>query len=107
MSKKFPIWKNEGEADEWLTHADLSEYDLSDAKLMTFELAPKNTAISLRLPESLLNAMRAEAVQSGIPMQRLIRAAIEAFLVGGRSKTRAVGKVTNAAGVKRSRSKAA
>jgi predicted DNA binding CopG/RHH family protein len=107
MLKKFPIWKNEEEADERLTHADLSEYDLSDAKMMTFELAPKNTAISLRLPESLLNAMRARAVQSGIPMQRLIRAAIEAFLVGGRSKTRAAGKVASPAGGKRSRSKAA
>ena len=107
MLKKFPIWKNEEEADEWLTNADLSEYDLSDAKIMTFELAPKNTAISLRLPESLLNAMRAKAVQSGVPMQRLIRAAIEAFLAGGKSKERPGGKVAKSAGGKRSRPKAA
>jgi predicted DNA binding CopG/RHH family protein len=107
MLKKFPLWKNEEEADEWLTNADLSEYDLSDAKIVTFELAPKNAAISLRLPESLLNAMRAKAVQSGIPMQRLVRAAIEAFLLGGKSKARPVGKAARTARGKRSRAKAA
>jgi predicted DNA binding CopG/RHH family protein len=107
MLKRFPLWKNEEEADEWLHKADLSEYDLSDAKLMTFELAPKNTAISLRLPESLLNVMRAKAVQAGIPMQRLVRAAIEEFLAGGKSKKKRGGKVARSVGGKRSRSKAA
>jgi predicted DNA binding CopG/RHH family protein len=86
MLKKLPIWSTEEKADEWLTNADLSESDFSDAKVMTFELAPKNTAISLRLPADLLAAIKLRSVETHIPMQRLIRAAIEQYLRGGNGK---------------------
>ena len=95
MSKKFPDWKTEEEADAWLQSADLTEYDLSDLKPVTFELAPKDAAMSLRLPANLARALKARSKQTNIPVQRLIRAAIEAYLAGdARGSKRRVAKTT-------------
>ena len=44
---------------------------------MRFELKRKDTSISLRLPEELLDAVRINAKRVGIPYQRFIRLAIE------------------------------
>jgi predicted DNA binding CopG/RHH family protein len=50
MSKSFPDLKTDEEAEDWLQSADLTEYVLSDMKMVRFELAPKDATISLRLP---------------------------------------------------------
>ena len=100
MLKKFPSWTTEEEVDEWLKNADLSEYDLSDAKLVTFELAPNSAAIGLRLPAELLSAIEARSAETRIPVQQLIRTAIEDFLRRGAPKrprkARASGKSAGA-----------
>jgi predicted DNA binding CopG/RHH family protein len=80
MSKKFPDLQSDEEADHWLQSADLSEYDLSEMKKVRFELARKDTSISLRLPAALLAAMKARAIKANVPTQRLIRLAIEDYL---------------------------
>jgi predicted DNA binding CopG/RHH family protein len=50
-----------------------------------FEMRPKDKAVSLRLPERLLNAVRGAAKRQGVPYQRFIRMAIEsAFDKGAR-----------------------
>ena len=77
MSKKFPDLRTDEESDDWLQNADLSEYDLSEMKKVRFELARKDTSISLRLPAALLAAMKARAMVRNVPTQRLIRLAIE------------------------------
>ena len=75
--KPFPIFKTDQEAEDFVDNADLTEYDWSDMKPMKFEIRRKDKAISLRLPESLLNVIQAKAQKEGIPYQRLIRKAIE------------------------------
>jgi predicted DNA binding CopG/RHH family protein len=80
MSKKFPDLKSDDEADRWLQHADLAEYDLTEMKKVRFELARKDASISLRLPAALLATLRAEAAKANMPTQRLIRTLIEAQL---------------------------
>lgn len=67
------------EARDFL-ESDLSGLDFSQFKPVRFELKPKDKALSLRLPESLLAAIRKEARREGIPYQRFIRAAIEKAL---------------------------
>ena len=57
--------------------ADLSEYDFSGMVPMRFELKRKDTSISLRLPEELLDAVRINAKRVGIQYQRFILLAIE------------------------------
>jgi predicted DNA binding CopG/RHH family protein len=80
MKKKFPEFKTDAEAEEFVATADLSEYDFSDMKPMRFELRPKDKSVSLRLPEQLLDAVRDTAKRAGMPYQRFIRMAIERAL---------------------------
>ena len=77
MKKKFPDFKSDAEAEAFVESADLSEYDFSDMVPMRFELKRKDTSISLRLPEELLDAVRINAKRVGIPYQRFMRLAIE------------------------------
>ena len=63
-----------------MAKADLTEYDLSGGRFVRFEMRPKNKAMSLRLPEKLLEAVRGEARREGVPDQRFIRVAIESAL---------------------------
>ncbi len=80
MKKKFPDFKADEEAEEFVAAADLSEYDLSDMAPMRFELRKKDRAVSLRLPEKLYEAVKARAERAGIPYQQFIRMAIEQAL---------------------------
>ncbi len=77
MKKKIPTFKTDEEAENFVATADLSKFDLSGARLVKYELKPKDKAISLRLPEDLFNAIQNKAKHEGIPYQRLIRQAIE------------------------------
>ncbi|MDI6768292.1 MAG: BrnA antitoxin family protein [Anaerolineales bacterium] len=75
MNKPIPDFKNEDEEREfWATH-DSSEYmDWSKAKRAAFpNLKPSTRAISLRLPESMLNELRQLANQRDVPYQSLIK----------------------------------
>ncbi len=77
MKKRIPTFKTDEEAENFVSTADLSKYDLSGVRLVKYELKPKDKAISLRLPEDLFNAIQNKAKREGIPYQRLIRQAIE------------------------------
>jgi predicted DNA binding CopG/RHH family protein len=80
MRKQFPDLKTDAEAEAFVETADLSEYDLSDMTPMRFALRRKHKSVSLRLPEKLLQAVRARAKRAGMPYQRFIRMAIERAL---------------------------
>lgn len=82
MKKKFPEFKTDAEAEEFVATADLSEFDFSDMKPMRFELRRKDKSVSLRLPEQLLDEVRNTAKRAGLPYQRFIRMAIERALHG-------------------------
>jgi predicted DNA binding CopG/RHH family protein len=75
--KKIPIFKTDEEAADFVDNADLTEYDLSEFKPYRFELQKKEARVNMRLPASLLDAVKAEARERGIPYQRLIREAVE------------------------------
>ena len=77
MKKKLPDSKSDAEVETFVETADLSEYDFSGMVPMRFELKRKDTSISLRLPEELLDAVRIQAKRVGIPYQRFMRLAIE------------------------------
>ena len=79
--KTFPEFKTDAEAERFVATADLSAYDFSDMKPMRFELRRKDKPVSLRLPEALLDAVRARADRAGVPYQRFIRMAVERALV--------------------------
>jgi predicted DNA binding CopG/RHH family protein len=80
MKKPFPEFKTDAEAEAFVDSADLSEYDFSDMTPMRFEVRRKDKSVSLRLPESLLDAVRKRAASAGMPYQRFIRMAVEKAL---------------------------
>jgi predicted DNA binding CopG/RHH family protein len=77
MKKKIPTFKSDRAAETFVAMADLSEYDLSGAQLVRFEMKRKDKSINLRLPEQLLDAVRTEARRAGMPYQRFIRLMLE------------------------------
>lgn len=86
MKKKIPTFKTDDEAERFVATADLSNYDLSGAQLLRFELKRKDKSVNLRLPEDLLDAVRSKAERAGMPYQRFIRLALERAVNGGTPK---------------------
>lgn len=77
MKPRIPTFHSDAEAEAFVAEADLTKFDLSGAVAVHFELQPKTERINMRLPTSLLGAVKAEAARQGVPYQRLIRLAIE------------------------------
>jgi predicted DNA binding CopG/RHH family protein len=84
MKKKIPTFKSDKEAEVFVATADLTDYDLSGAKLVRFELKRKDKSINLRLPKQLLDAVRSRAEKEKVPYQRFIRIALEQALQRGK-----------------------
>jgi predicted DNA binding CopG/RHH family protein len=78
MKKPLPEFKTDDEAERFVAEADLTDYDLSDMRMVRFEFEPKSERVNMRLPKSLLDAVKATAAKAGIPYQRFIRQALEA-----------------------------
>lgn len=77
MRKKIPTFRTDEEAEEFVDTADLSEYDLSGAVPVRFEFEKKAARVSMRLPASLLAAVKERAAERGVPYQRFIREVLE------------------------------
>jgi predicted DNA binding CopG/RHH family protein len=75
MSRKIPKFKNEDEEREFWSKHDSSEYlNWKSAERVLFpNLKPSTRSISLRLPESLLDALRQLANERDVPYQSLIK----------------------------------
>jgi len=77
MKKKIPTFKSDTEAERFVATADLTEYDLAGAKPVRFEFAKKDEQLNMRVPKSLLEAVKKRAKASGIPYTRFIRKTLE------------------------------
>ena len=78
MKKKLPTLKSDKAAEDFVAKADLTEYDLSDMRMVRFEFQPKSERVNMRLPKPLLEAVKETAADAGMPYQRFIRQALEA-----------------------------
>ena len=65
------------EAAEAFLEQDLSALDFRQFQPARFEFEAKSARVNMRLPGSLLAAVKARADARGIPYQRLIREALE------------------------------
>lgn len=74
-----PVMTTDEEAEAFLDQ-DLSELDLSQFVPFDFERQFKTARVNMRLPQRLLDAIKAKAAREGVPCQRLIREAIEKSL---------------------------
>lgn len=75
--KPMPPLGSDDAAEAFVASADLSEYDLSGFTPMRFEIEPKSAALNMRLPASLLAALKAKAKASGVPYTRYVRMLLE------------------------------
>jgi predicted DNA binding CopG/RHH family protein len=74
-SKPMPTLVSDADVERFVETADLSTYDLSGFKPMHFEFEAKTAALNMRLPQSLLEALKAKA--KGIPYSRYVRLLLE------------------------------
>jgi predicted DNA binding CopG/RHH family protein len=75
MKKKLPELESDAQTEESVARADLTDYDPFG---LQFEFQPKSQRINMRLPRSLLEAVKASAAKAGVPYQRFIRQVLEA-----------------------------
>jgi len=75
MSKPIPKFKDESEEQDFWSEHDSAEYlNWKSAERAMFpNLKPSTRSISLRLPESLLDALRQMANERDVPYQSLIK----------------------------------
>ena len=73
-------FKNDEELEEVLD-GDMSDFiTQNDFHLTTFEFAPKNKTITIRVSEELLKAIRSQAKKRKTTYQKFIREALERIL---------------------------
>ena len=75
--KRLPKLRTDKSAEDFVANSDLTEYDLSNMRVVRFEFEPKTERVNMRLPRTLLDAVKARAAKQGIPYQRYIRQALE------------------------------
>jgi len=75
MTKKIPKFKTEdAEREFWATHDSTEYVDWSKAKRTVFpNLKPSTKTISLRLPETMLEELKALANRRDVPYQSLLK----------------------------------
>ncbi len=83
--KPIPKLMTDEQAEGFVENADLTEYDLSGFQPVRFEFEKKTARVNMRLPESLLRAVKNEASRRGIPYQRFIRQVLEEAVTGKES----------------------
>ena len=83
--KPIPKLMTDEQAEGFVENADLTEYDLSVFRPVRFEFEKKTARVNMRLPESLLRAVKNEASRRGIPYQRFIRQVLEEAVTGKES----------------------
>ena len=94
MNPQIPEFKSEDEECDFWAENDSSELlDWRKAQRVVFpNLKPTTKAISLRLPESMLDELRALANQRDIPYQSLIKVFLRERIDMEYSKSAAIGE---------------
>jgi len=87
MKRKVPEFHSDEEAAAFLDQ-DLSDLDFSQFKPAQFEFEKKAAQINMRLPKSLLDAVKRRSAARGIPYTRFIREALEKALTEDRRRGR-------------------
>ena len=74
--KTVPTMTTDAEAQAFLNQ-DLSTLDFTQFRPVSWETSPKTARVNMRLPDALMQALKAKAAKRGIPYQRLIREVLE------------------------------
>ncbi len=83
MPRKVPRMKTDEAARAFLD-TDLSDLDFTQFKPVQFEFEAKSAQLNMRVPQPLLDAVKARAKAAGIPYTRFIRSLMEQAVAGRR-----------------------
>lgn len=75
--KQWPTLPTDEAAEDFVATADLSEYDWSAAEPVRYEFEDKSARVTMRIPESQLDDIKAEAAKRGVKYQRFMRELME------------------------------
>ncbi|MFE3836473.1 CopG family antitoxin [Pseudogemmobacter sonorensis] len=75
--KPWPTLPTDEAAEKFVAESDLSEFDWSAATPVRYEFEKKAAALNMRVPKSLLDAVKSKAAARGIPMTRYVRMLLE------------------------------
>ncbi len=81
MSRRVPKMTTDEEAEAFLDQ-DLSDLDFSQFNPVRFEFERKSAQLNMRIPQSLLDAVKVKANERGIPYTRYIRELMERDVAG-------------------------
>ena len=84
IKKKIPSFKSDAAAERFVSQADSTRYDLSGLKAVQFEFEKKTAQLNMRLPKSLLDAVKSRARERGIPYTRFLRELIASGIASPR-----------------------
>ena len=87
MTKKVPKLTTDEAAERYLDQ-DLSGLDFSQFHPMQFEFEAKSARVNMRLPNTLLNAVKEQAASAKMPYQRFIRQALERAVLADKKARR-------------------
>ena len=76
MPRSVPKMTTDEQAEAVLDQ-DLSDLDFNRFRPLAWEPLPKDARITMRVPQALVDALKAKAAERGVPYQRLVREAIE------------------------------
>lgn len=76
MKRKVPQLRSDEEAEAFLAQ-DLSDLDFAQFKPAHFEFERKSAQLNMRVPETLLDAVKNRAKARGMPYTRYIRLLLE------------------------------
>lgn len=76
-SKPWPKNKTHDDVDTFVASADLSEYDWGTPEPVTHEFEDKSARVTMRMPESQLAQIKAEAENRGMKYQKFMRVLME------------------------------
>jgi predicted DNA binding CopG/RHH family protein len=77
MKPKIPAFETDEAAQAFVDTANLADYDLSGGTPVQFEFEAKTAQLNMRIPQPLLDAVKARAKTQGIPYARFIRKLLE------------------------------
>jgi predicted DNA binding CopG/RHH family protein len=84
MKKPVPDLLTDEQAERFVEDADLSLHDLTGFVPTRFEFQPKAAQLNMRLPQPLLEAVKASAKARGIPYTRFVRETLERAVAGAK-----------------------
>jgi predicted DNA binding CopG/RHH family protein len=89
--KRIPTFKSEAEEREfWSTHDSTQYMDWTKARVVRFpHLRPSSTAISVRIPDTLLTELKLLANERDVPYQSLLKVYLADRVRAERKRSRA------------------